>query len=102
MSRTIAKRSIDTEKTAFIEQPGYASWEALDFQPDRPVRYSYSFTPSEHGCDLSSNESPTTVVLRAEGDLDGDGVRSRFERRGTLRLNGSTEGETLYIHQRVE
>ena len=81
---------------------GHTSWKALDFQPDRPVRYSYSYTPSGDGCDLASGDDLASVSFRAEGDLDGDGVRSTFERQATLEADGFKPGDTLHVHQRTE
>ncbi|MBT8469514.1 MAG: type II secretion system protein [Myxococcales bacterium] len=83
---------------------GHETWEALGFQPDRPVRYSYSFLPSRHGCGLVGDDEGGTVVFRAEGDLDGDGVRSVFERRATIDRAGAAlkPAGTLHVHRRVE
>jgi hypothetical protein len=80
------------------------SWVALGFVPDRPVRFSYSFEPAIHGCDLRSPRGTYLVTFRAEGDLDGDGERSIFERRAAA--NPET-GELeplgiLYVRDRVE
>ncbi len=84
------------------EQGGHASWAALGFQPDRPVRFSYTYAPSDHGCDLNADGEVRLVSFRAEGDLDGDGVRSIFERRATIDANGWKPADTLHVHQRVE
>lgn len=84
------------------EQTGHESWEALGFQPDRPVRYSYSFVPSHHGCELVGDQALRSVSFRAEGDLDGDGVRSVFERRATIDGTGLKPVETLHVYRRVE
>ena len=43
-----------------------------------------------------------SVSFRAEGDLDGDGVRSTFERRATLEADGFEPADTLRVHQRTE
>ncbi|MDH5491349.1 MAG: hypothetical protein OEY14_05295 [Myxococcales bacterium] len=85
------------------EVEDHASWEALGFQPERPLRYSYRFIPAQHGCGISAEPEATLLTLRAEGDLDGDGSRSVFERNasigedGRLRPNGM-----LYVTDRVE
>jgi len=81
-----------------LEEPGHQTWVALGFQPDRPIRYSYQYTPDRAGCDLLG----TGVWFRAEGDLDGDGVRSIFERRSYLGSDGLKPDGILHIHQRVE
>jgi len=84
------------------EQAGHASWEALGFQPDRPVRYSYSYTPSRDGCEIMSADDSATVTFRARGDLDGDLVPSTFERRATLGDDGLKPADALHVHQRTE
>ena len=84
------------------EATGSATWQALDFQPDRPVRFSYSYTPSRHGCRLGDESEPGSVLFRAEGDLDGDGVRSTFERRATIGRDRLEPEGVLLVHQRTE
>ncbi|MBW2493262.1 MAG: hypothetical protein JRE43_00805 [Deltaproteobacteria bacterium] len=81
---------------------GNATWEAIGFQPNRPIRFSYQYTPSEHGCGLRSTNREVSVVFRAEGDLDGDGVHSVFERRATVAGGGFTPADALLVHQRTE
>ena len=49
-------------------------WASLGFSPGEPLRYAYSI----------ERPSPTTAVVVAEGDLNGNGVRSRFESTCTL------------------
>jgi type II secretory pathway pseudopilin PulG len=96
--------TVDSADVVFADeaQTGHQSWEALGFQPDRPVRYSYSFSPGQHGCDLVGAGELRWVSFRAEGDLDGDGVRSVFERRATIDGNGLRPAETLHVYRRVE
>ena len=51
-------------------------WKALDFQPaaeGAPHAYSFAF-----------DSQGTTFVARARGDLDGDGILSTFEVRGSI------------------
>lgn len=52
---------------AFASDPGFVE---LGFVPTEPLYYRYQVTPTADG-----------AVLVAEGDLDGDGVFSRFELR---------------------
>lgn len=101
---TPAVPTVDSATIDFAaeEHAGHETWEALGFQPDRPLRYSYSFLPSHHGCDLVGDGDRGLVSFRAEGDLDGDGVRSVFERRATIDGTGLKPTETLHIHRRVE
>ena len=80
------------------------TWRALGFAPDEPVRFSYSFEPVAAGCALRSDPGAFLVSLRAEGDLDGDGERSIFERRAGV---DPSAGEliplgVLYVRDRVE
>ncbi len=64
------------------DAPGSATWRALGFDPG-PTRYRYSFIPERTGCGL--REEGPLVLLRAEGDLDGDGDLSLYERRLAVR-----------------
>lgn len=78
-------------------------WRSLGYVPDRPIRYRYAFDPVASGCDLRSPEGTYLVTFRAEGDLDGDGERSLFERRA----RATEDGELipigiLYVRDRVE
>jgi hypothetical protein len=47
-------------------------WRALDFSIDGDFRYTYEYAPDPSGA---------SAVLRATGDLDCDGVASRYELR---------------------
>jgi hypothetical protein len=101
---TPASPTVESEKVDFSadDQSGHATWTALGFQPDRPIRYSYSYTPSREGCDLIGSDDLGSVTLRAEGDLDGDGVRSIFERRAILDASGLQPADALHVYRRVE
>lgn len=101
---TPAEPTLESTEVDFfaVEHAGHTTWEALGFQPDHPVRYSYSFAPSRDGCDLVGRGGLESVSFRAEGDLDGDGVRSTFERRATLEPDGFEPADTLRVHQRTE
>ena len=81
---------------------GHQTWEAIGFQPDRPTRFSYRYTPSRDGCALPGSEDEVSVVFRADGDLDGDGVRSVFERRAVVGRDGFSPADALLVHQRTE
>lgn len=96
--------TVDSETVDFAaeEHSGHETWKALGFQPNRPVRYSYSFLPSRHGCDLVDDGEGGSVAFRAEGDLDGDGVRSVFERRATIDGADLKPAGALHVHRRIE
>lgn len=101
---TPAEPTVDSAEVDFSadSEAGHASWESLAFQPARPIRYSYSYTPSHQGCNLIDAGERLSASFRAEGDLDGDGVRSTFERRATFDADGLKPAVTLDVHQRVE
>ena len=48
----------------------HASWRAIGFQLEEPQFYSYEYETATNG---------KRATVRAHGDLDGDGVTSRFE-----------------------
>jgi type II secretory pathway pseudopilin PulG len=85
------------------DMPGAATWKALDFAPKQPLRYRYSFLPHGASCLVDEPAQPSTITIRAEGDLDGDGTLSRFERRAQLRAYGVLEPDNmLHITERIE
>ena len=101
---TPAAPAIESADVDFFaeEQAGHATWEALGFQPEQPIRYSYSYTPSQSGCDLIGADELGSVSFRAVGDLDGDGVWATFERQATLEAGEFKPGDKLHVHQRTE
>jgi prepilin-type N-terminal cleavage/methylation domain-containing protein len=85
------------------EMPGAATWKALDFAPKEPLRYRYSFLSHGPSCLVDEPVQPSTITIRAEGDLDGDGTLSRFERRAELHAYGVLEPDKmLTITDRIE
>ena len=96
---TIEAEEVDFFSSAAV---GHESWKALRFQPERPVRFSYRYLPSADGCALAETGDTVSIVFRAEGDLDGDGVRSTFERTATIDEGRFAHGEALIVHQRTE
>lgn len=97
---------VDARPVDFFDQRVHdaATWRALAFRSERPVRFSYRFEPVQAGCDLRTPEHTYAVTYSAEGDLDGDGARSLFERRDAA---SSTEDVLvpvgiLYVRDRVE
>ena len=95
----------DAEPVDFFspEETGHETWQALGFQPIHPIRYSYRYIPAEAGCNLGGEGKDGPITLRAEGDLDGDGVRSRLERQMQPTPDGTLEPiEWPHVFQRVE
>ena len=85
------------------DTPGSPTWRALEFAPRLPLRYRYTFLPHGPACLVDEPLQPAGLTLRAEGDLDGDGILSRFERRARLRAYGVLEPEPmLHITDRIE
>jgi len=89
-----------SEEPVVVDFQGSPVWRAVGFVPSEPLRFRYSFRPEQTGCNLHGLR---LVTLRAEGDLDADGVLSTFERSaganrhgelvpvGTLRVVRETE-----------
>lgn len=63
----------------------FSGWSIIKFSVDGPVLYSYSVIAS------GVNEN-SAFTARAEGDIDGDGERSRFERVANVDANGEVLG----------
>lgn len=103
---TPARPRVEARPVDFFDHdaPDATTWQVLSFRSERPLRYSYRFEPVESGCDLRTPERTYIVSYRAEGDLDGDGVRSLFERRDAT---SNTEDVLepvgiLFVRDRVE
>jgi type II secretory pathway pseudopilin PulG len=79
------RRSIDFPTT-------FPTWEALQIHSGDALYFIYSFeTTANSVCDLRGADAYTA---RAEGDLDGDGVRSLFERAAFANTNAEIQGST--------
>jgi len=80
-------------------QWGVPEWNALDFSVNDPQRYSYTFTSAG----LDTNASAT---MMAQGDLNGNGVFSLFQRNCFGVVNGQETGVSgssgLYIVNEIE
>jgi type II secretory pathway pseudopilin PulG len=96
---TASPRQVDFAATS---TPGSATWRALGFAPAEPTRFRYSVVPVETGCGVVSTGDAHVVGLVAEGDLDGDHVLSRFERRATTRDGELVPAGVLVVTQRNE
>jgi hypothetical protein len=83
------------------ETPGVATWQALGFELDEPIRFQYSVVPSAPGCETTARTT-TTLALRAEGDLDADGTMSLFERT-LIVVDGELRADPLlFVRDRTE
>lgn len=56
---------------AWVDEPG-SVWQQIGFRPANATFFTYQ---------VVADRAAGTLVLRAEGDVDGDGVRSRYEIR---------------------
>ena len=84
---------------------GRPTWNALGISDMRELRYSYSVIVAKPGCAPHDVTPGSTVLtLRAEGDLDGDGVKSLIERTATLSADQRTlvPVPPLRVERRVE
>jgi type II secretory pathway pseudopilin PulG len=68
---------------ASIDVTGRETWSALGVASGH-FRYSYELIIAEPGCAPRSSPHYPAVVLRAYGDLDGDGQRSLLERSASI------------------
>jgi len=73
------------------------AWSSLKFGSDSPVLYRYRATAGGTG-------TTSSFTARAEGNLDGDGTTSLFERIGTVNnTTGEVEGGAgLYTQSDIE
>ena len=101
---TPAEPSVDPVQVDFTPDasPHGKVWSALGFEPTVPLRYRYSYVPASPGCG-STRELPSPALrLRAEGDLDGDGDYSTFERRADVVDGELTPDPILFVRDRIE
>lgn len=82
--------------------PGAETWRALDFNPEGIVRYSYSFLPAQDGCEPPDPAPRVLVTWRAQGDLDGDGELSMFERSASVVDGELVPDALLLVYDRTE
>lgn len=100
-----AETSVDDVEVdlAAESMPGAATWAALELGITRPLRYRYELIPLREGCDIRIRPGEALFVLRATGDLDGDGRTSRFERVATVNEEGRvTPHGVLFVQDRIE
>ena len=95
--------SVSSVVVDFSTAAGAPTWKALGFAPAQPLRYRYAFLPVASGCWVTPDPRAAQLTIRAEGDLDGDGVYSTFERRATLGERGKLIPDpVLHIYDRIE
>jgi len=102
---TPEKPSRDPRPAVFATSAmGGATWHALGYEPAEPIRYRYSFLPLRAGCGElpADSRGEPVLTLRAEGDLDGDGVLSKFERTAVMRDGALSLEPLLVVHDRIE
>lgn len=69
-------------------------WDAIGFHPYEGLYYVYEYAPGADG---------RSFVVRARGDLDGDGVESTFEVTGELAADGTvTVSRELIVTNELE
>jgi prepilin-type N-terminal cleavage/methylation domain-containing protein len=85
--------SASAYKQPFVADPNFT---AIGFTIADQVYYSYTiWAHGTAGCDHPAN-SDTLYTFEAKGDLDGDGITSRFELAA-----GSDASNTLYHQQAI-
>jgi type II secretory pathway pseudopilin PulG len=82
-----------------LDEAGAATWKALGQSPAQ-LRYSYQVEIFEPGC-VSRSKGPA-LILRAQGDLDGDGATSLLERSARSDRDGLIPQGPLRILSRSE
>jgi hypothetical protein len=73
----------------------HPTWRLLDFSFETPHAYSFELA-SENGPELSKYR------VTARGDLDGDGVLSRFEIAGSVKPGLAPQTSPLEVVREVE
>lgn len=99
------KPARDARQVVFANaETSAATWRAIGFEPSEPIRYRYSFLPMRAGCSMlpADSRGEPVLTLRAEGDLDGDGVLSTFERTAVTRDGALSLEPLLIVRDRIE
>jgi type II secretory pathway pseudopilin PulG len=95
-----AQPSADPVEVDFAaDEQGVGTWRALA-APSRRLRFSYQVVVPEPGC--SRHATGPAMLLRAFGDLDGDGVTSLFERASRVEHGALVPQGPLRTLNRVE
>ncbi len=73
-----------------------AAWVALSFAVYEPRYYAYQFVSS-------GTADAAEFTARAQGDLDGDGLFSTFERSASVDVSASVSGASgIYVDNELE
>ncbi|MFK7998083.1 MAG: hypothetical protein AB8H86_00755 [Polyangiales bacterium] len=81
---------------------GTETWLAIGLSTERELRFAYTFEPSRAGCGVMAREGEPLFVVRANGDLDGDGEHSTFEQGYRVRRGNVEAFGVLHVRRRVE
>jgi hypothetical protein len=73
----------------------HPTWRLLGFRFTNPHAFAFSF---ESQC----NQQQASFLATAHGDLDGDGLLSTFEIRGSVKADGEPEVGRLDVWREVE
>lgn len=88
---------------AKVEGDVGATWNALGYEPQRPIRYRYALDVKRPGCGTTrDSQGQFALSVRAEGDLDGDGVMSLFERNASIENGELALDPLLLVRDAVE
>jgi len=79
----------------------FATWEALQIHTGDPLYFIYTFdVPGGSTCNL---RNAGAFTARAEGDQDGDGIPSLFERAAFANANAEIQGSAgLFVAAETE
>jgi hypothetical protein len=81
-----------------VDPPGtwdHPTWRRLDFRMNGPHGFAYEF-------ESQNTPAIASFVVRAHGDLDGDGVTSTFEMSGQSRATEQPAIGELRVYREVE
>ena len=80
---------------------GEESWATLELGV-QTIRYQYELEPLREGCGVSVGPDEALFVVRARGDLDGDGDLSHFEQAYRVTGEDLTPVGVLHVRARIE
>ena len=80
---------VNAAGTDFETGDGFNGWKCLKFNITSPMKYQYVYsTTPVITASSSAAFSGTGFEAGAQGDIDGDGIKSQFARTGQLSANG--------------